>query len=105
MVLLRRENRFVQEIGQKKESRKRALEKNDHLLENATVDLAKSIRDKESMERDASLKVDITDEVTFYCMSLSSRLKELDSRTRALVRNSIEWLFLDTEMGSSTSAN
>ena len=57
------------------------------------VDLAKSIREKEIMEQDESLKVGINDEVALYCMSLSSRLKKVDSRTRALARNSIEKLF------------
>ena len=39
------------------------------------------------------------DENELYAMSLANRLRQLDRRQKAIVRNSIEKIFLDIELG------
>ena len=40
------------------------------------------------------------DEESLYCLSLASRMRRLDARKKALIRNSIEKAFMEVEFGS-----
>eukprot|EP00794_Sanderia_malayensis_P014937 gene14937-16477_t len=83
----------------KKESRKRKLEHIDCELGMAMTNLADSIRVQESAQTTKQPMIDPTDDDYLYSMSLANRLKMLDNRKKAIVRSSIEKIFLDIELG------
>lgn len=81
----------------KTDSRKRKLEKADRQLENTISSLSASIKQQQG----SSTPVDKEEmnEDSLYCMSLASRLRKLDGRNKAVVRNATEKMFLDIEFG------
>ena len=67
-------------------------------LEKADVQLTKVMKSlNESIAKTDDPKR--MDENELYAMSLANRLRQLDRRQKAIVRNSIEKIFLDIELG------
>ena len=81
----------------KKESRKRELEKTDIQLNQALACLNSSITKPEEKGHLSDLRQ--MDEDHLYALSLANRLQKLDNRNKALVRNGIEKIFLEIELG------
>ena len=75
----------------KKDSKKRQLEKTDVQLTKVMKSLNESIAKTDDPKR--------MDENELYAMSLANRIRQLDRRQKSIVRNSIEKIFLDIELG------
>lgn len=84
----------------KTDSRKRKLEKTDEQLEKSISSLNESIRQQ---ERSSKRHENEMDEDAMYCMSLASRMRKLDDMNKAVVRNSIEKIFLDLQFSNRSS--
>jgi hypothetical protein len=80
----------------KKESRKRQLEKTDAQLSEAMTNLNQSIA---VHNKSATKEKPKMDENKLYALSLANRLRSLDRRQKAIVRSSVEKVFLDIELG------
>ncbi len=84
----------------KKESRKRQHEKTDVQLSEAMTNLNQSIA---VHNKSATKEKPKMNEYELYTLSLANRLRNLDRMQKAIVRSSVEKVFLDIELGYSTS--
>ena len=82
----------------KTESRKRQLERTKEELSNAMQNLNNSFM-RSTEKRSHKLEATELDEDHYYGMSIASRLRSLDRMKKAMVRNTIEKVFLDIEFG------
>ena len=82
----------------KTESRKRQLERTNEELSNAMQNLTNSLM-RSAQQRSNKLEATELDEDHYYGMSIASRLRRLDRMKKAMVRNAIEKVFLDIELG------
>ena len=73
------------------------MEETDIQLDKSIASLDESIKEQENFLK--SEEKQQMDEDSLYCMSLANRLRKLDDRSKAVVRNSIEKVFLDIQFG------
>ena len=78
-------------------SRKRKLEETDVQLDRSIASLIESIKEQDNFRKSGEKQQ--MDEDSLYCMSLANRLRKLDDRSKAVVRNSVEKVFLDIQFG------
>ena len=83
-----------------KVSNKAQLKKTDEQIQQAMAKLDKSLNYLEKSQNEEPTSTKEMDEESLYCLSLASRMRRLDARKKALIRNSIEKAFMEVEFGS-----